>query len=784
MNNLQSGQIVNLVKFSLMCFIVCFGFKKNLIGLDNLTEKKPISENSATSMPSFSESTSKFEIPTDGPTSAEFNKSLYAFLKKQVLKPNEKHAKDKESQLYLDNVLKLLSHQADRPILSELLNKGKELVNKNSNDYGIIFAYGYCLYADKNYKEAINVLRKSFNKVKNDKSLSNIFVYLNAGVLSNCLEKEKKRRWTEWCVGIRKIEAAIRKDEFAQNDSRILLFLKDNFIRTPDKILNALKKKKNVDPWLIKVLTGEVEKDKAWKARGKTWASGVSKQGWVGFKDHLAKSRSALKEAWEMHPDRPEPAVLMITVAMGGHAGPGETTILWFNRAVKAEIDYKKAYGKLLWALRPRWGGNYKIMYDLGSCSLNTKRFETKAPEYFLMSLVYIATDLSGYRLRSYFHQEDTRKKLHQMFEGLLGRIQNKNEKERIMATRVLCEVLSGEYENAQKHLKEVNKNFNFRNLLTEYRNKACLKYSREDLENQINAGMSDPEKMNKAYQLFFNGKVDDAVAKFQEVLLKIDQKDSGAKQFVISEIGYMMINYKSENLIEKRHSLSQCVPQGHKKVLDFLLSIGADVNTADINGATPLHLAGQFSNDIGIFQSLIDNGAKINITQKDWTPLHYAARYSKNVDVIKLLIDKGANTKTKTDYKYTPYHLSLFNDSIETFQFFLNTDTNIDTPAYKERSMLNILSNSGKLDKIKMVINKGADINFCDENGNTSLHLAILRNKIGVVKYLLEKEADIMIKNKKGDTPESLIAQKENGKKTKKQGKVLREIFNSFIKK
>ncbi len=40
--------------------------------------------------------------------------------------------------------------------------------------------------------------------------------------------------------------------------------------------------------------------------------------------DHLAQARACLVSAWQLHKSRPEPAIQMITVAMGGQTSAGD----------------------------------------------------------------------------------------------------------------------------------------------------------------------------------------------------------------------------------------------------------------------------------------------------------------------------------------------------------------------------------------------------------------------------------------------------------------------------
>jgi hypothetical protein len=142
----------------------------------------------------------------------------------------------------------------------------------------------------------------------------------------------------------------------------------------------------------------------------------VTEAGWKGFADNLERARELLTRAWEERPDCPEAPTAMIRVTMGGHGGPGETPRIWFDRAVAAEMDYAPAYDRLLWAMRPRWGGSHEAMHGFGVECLETKRFDTVVPLYFFLSVAAIADDRGGDH--TVWETASTRRRLRSMFEG------------------------------------------------------------------------------------------------------------------------------------------------------------------------------------------------------------------------------------------------------------------------------------------------------------------------------------------------------------------------------
>jgi hypothetical protein len=137
--------------------------------------------------------------------------------------------------------------------------------------------------------------------------------------------------------------------------------------------------KPGIPPWWRGLLEGQIHLDLAGQARG-GWNSAAipTDADKAMMRAELALARASLGAAWDLRPERPEPAALMITVSMG--CGSYDDCVTWFNRAVAVQMDYPAAYSALSFASRPRWGGSYARMFALGQAGLATGRFDSKAP--------------------------------------------------------------------------------------------------------------------------------------------------------------------------------------------------------------------------------------------------------------------------------------------------------------------------------------------------------------------------------------------------------------------
>ena len=177
-------------------------------------------------------------------------------------------------------------------------------------------------------------------------------------------------------------------------------------------------------PWLRNMILAKLNVKKAWKARGTGFAHTVTDEGWEEFGKRLKLAEQQLQIAYKLHPERPEAATAMITIAMAGETE--ESTRTWFDRAVDAEFDYFAAYRNYMYSLEPRWGGSYKAMIEFAGECVDSGRYDTKIPLmikdcfdriYKKANLEY-QDDRSGRELVSFMNELDIYPEVREVSEG------------------------------------------------------------------------------------------------------------------------------------------------------------------------------------------------------------------------------------------------------------------------------------------------------------------------------------------------------------------------------
>ncbi|XP_067655241.1 ankyrin-1-like [Haliotis asinina] len=192
-----------------------------------------------------------------------------------------------------------------------------------------------------------------------------------------------------------------------------------------------------------------------------------------------------------------------------------------------------------------------------------------------------------------------------------------------------------------------------------------------------------------------------------------------------------------------QRTPLFCAAKDGKYEIAVALLNKGADINSADIRGVTPLGATGWYDRH-QVAQLLIDRGADINQQDSSGeTPL-FRACANVSVKVSKVLLENGADKNLQTyESNSCPQFTPLMAAIPSKYQ--------LEVRRRKMTDMIGLM---------KMMLSHDCDVNMVNKHMMTALHVAVDRNELFGACVLADHGCDLEAKDKDGLTPLHLAIQ------------------------
>ena len=140
---------------------------------------------------------------------------------------------------------------------------------------------------------------------------------------------------------------------------------------------------------------------------------------------------------------------------------------------------------------------------------------------------------------------------------------------------------------------------------------------------------------------------------RYKEIFTAVQNCDEKKLNHLLSKNSTLPIDDIRES--DRATLLHIAAARGNRAMVDILLDKGADINTQDENGYTPLHRSVICANE-ETAQRLVERGAGVNKQDKSsgYTPLHLAvARCNKNL--VSILLEAGADVEIKSQLGVSP---------------------------------------------------------------------------------------------------------------------------------
>jgi ankyrin repeat protein len=224
--------------------------------------------------------------------------------------------------------------------------------------------------------------------------------------------------------------------------------------------------------------------------------------------------------------------------------------------------------------------------------------------------------------------------------------------------------------------------------------------------------------------------------------------------------IMYLLDSGADINTVDARGQtpLHESCKQGKIEISRFLIKNQADINIRDVDGKTPLHSGISEmliqGTDLAFFNNgylkeiarLIDNdllGSKTG-----WTPIYVAAS-NGHVELLKFLIERGDSVHTPNNLGCTPLQTASFDGNLKIINILIENGADVNKADVAGYSPLYTAANNGHLEAVKLLIEKGADINQLGNSGWTPLFSAAISGFPEIVKLMIDRE-NIVIDNLK----------------------------------
>uniref|UniRef100_A0A2N9IHY9 MSP domain-containing protein n=1 Tax=Fagus sylvatica TaxID=28930 RepID=A0A2N9IHY9_FAGSY len=205
-----------------------------------------------------------------------------------------------------------------------------------------------------------------------------------------------------------------------------------------------------------------------------------------------------------------------------------------------------------------------------------------------------------------------------------------------------------------------------------------------------------------------------------------------------------------------------------------FKLFGDSDVNSVDLDGRTPIHVAA-VRGFVEVIRFCVSVGGKADVSDRNgWIPLHYAAaeghlqavEYLLECCNVKYVVNNDGKTAFALAVENGHFHLlDLLHlgdvlhraarvDDIHGMKTCLAEGANVNGRDQNGWTPLHRAAFKGRIESVKLLLNHGAQVDVVDDAGYTPLHCAIERGHVQVALLLISHGAKANVKSLKGVIP------------------------------
>lgn len=183
--------------------------------------------------------------------------------------------------------------------------------------------------------------------------------------------------------------------------------------------------------------------------------------------------------------------------------------------------------------------------------------------------------------------------------------------------------------------------------------------------------------------------------------------------------------------------------PRIHGLVEHLVITLSLDINAGGGYYSTSLHAA-VISGNLDIVLVLLNHGANVNtLDDEGWSPLHRASRGGR-LDVLELLLEQRADVNILGNDEQTPLYLASQDGELEVAQTLLRYGAAVDARNKKGWTPLIAASRFGHLALAQLLIQNGAALDSHDNKSWNPLQPASGHGRPHIVRELVDWGADV----------------------------------------
>ncbi|XP_026818588.1 uncharacterized protein LOC113557326 [Rhopalosiphum maidis] len=200
---------------------------------------------------------------------------------------------------------------------------------------------------------------------------------------------------------------------------------------------------------------------------------------------------------------------------------------------------------------------------------------------------------------------------------------------------------------------------------------------------------------------------------------------------------------------------------------LELVLSHGGTTSSADVHGGYAIHYAAQMCGNgacrsgdarntgVRVLQLLLSFGADVHVTDKHGRqPILWAAS-AGSADAIITLVNGGANVESHDKDGLTALHCAASRGHVECVDGLLTLcGCEVDAVDSNSCSALFYAVTLGHADATEILLEHGANPDRQDGKGRTPAHCGAFKGQLETVRLLAEHSANLWLRNSKGGYP------------------------------